>query len=195
LPRCAAACRTTRDDEEFFVGVARFAACQKHQFTLLVLVPYFRAVWTFLFKGILEAIDMDSHRVEKQAAMKIILPDDNAEIEPVPTTGGGRKAEPELDRLSNILKTFNDQFGTLFTDADRVVKRIRDDVVPKVAADKAYQNAKQNTPNTARIEHDKALAHVMWSLLKDDTEVYKQFVQNESFKRFVTDMVYALTNV
>jgi type I restriction enzyme R subunit len=96
--------------------------------------------------------------------------------------------------LSNILKTFNEHFGTLFTDADRVANRIKDDVAPKVAADRAYQNAKENTPNTARIEHDKALARVMLSLLKDDTEIYKQFVQNESFKRFVTDMVFNLTS-
>ena len=34
----------------------------------------------------------------------------------------------------------------------------------------------------------------MQVFLKDDTEVYKQFVENESFNRFVTDMVYALTN-
>ena len=53
-----------------------------------------------LAKGILEAIDMDSYRVEKKAAMKIPLPDEDAEIEPVPTSGGGRKPEPELDRLS-----------------------------------------------------------------------------------------------
>jgi type I restriction enzyme R subunit len=26
----------------------------------------------------------------------------------------GRKSEPQLDRLSNILKTFNEQYGTLF---------------------------------------------------------------------------------
>ena len=38
-----------------------------------------------LSKGILEAIDMDSYRVEKKAAMKIQLPDQDAEIEPVPT--------------------------------------------------------------------------------------------------------------
>jgi type I restriction enzyme R subunit len=171
------------------------ATWEKLSIFLTFLVPKLPApVDEDLSKGILEAIDMDSYRVEKKAAMKILLPDENAEIEPVPTSGGGRKAEPELDRLSNILKTFNDQFGTLFTDADRIAKRIRDDVVPKVAADKAYQNAKQNTPNTARIEHDKALARVMLTLLKDDTEVYKQFVQNESFKRFVTDMVFALTN-
>jgi type I restriction enzyme R subunit len=30
--------------------------------------------------------------------------------------------------------------------------------------------------------------------VKDDTQVYKQFVENESFKRFVGDMVYALTS-
>lgn len=147
-----------------------------------------------LSKGILEAIDMDSYRVERKAVLRIALADDNAEIGPVPVEGGGYKRDPEMDRLSNILKTFNEHFGTLFTDADRVARRIREDIAPKVAADSAYQNARKNTPNSARIEHDKALAKVMLTLLKDDTEVYKQFVENESFRRFVTDMVFALTN-
>ena len=147
-----------------------------------------------LSKGILESIDMDSYRVEKMAVMKIALADDNAEIGPIPVEGGGHKPAPELDRLSNILKAFNDHFGTLFTDADRVARRIREDIAPKVAADPAYQNAKKNTPNAARIEHDKALGKVMLTLLKDDTQVYKQFVENESFRRFVTDMVFTMTN-
>src|SRR5580658_5205294 len=133
-------------------------------------------------------------RVEKKAVMKIALADADAQIEPVPGEGGGHKAEPELDRLSNILKTFNENFGTLFTDTGRVAKRIRDDIAPKVAADAAYQNAKENTPHTARMAHDQALGKVMQHLLKDDTLVYKQFVENESFRRFVGDMVYAITN-
>ena len=62
------------------------------------------------------------------------------------------------------------------------------------AADQAYQNAKQNTPNAARLEHDKALGRVVLTLLKDDTEAYKQFVQNDSFKRYVSDMVFNMTN-
>lgn len=41
---------------------------------------------------------------------------------------------------------------------------------------------------------DEALNKVTRSFLMDDTEVYKQFVQNESFKRFVTAKVFALTN-
>jgi len=146
-----------------------------------------------LAQGILDAIDMDSYRVEKKAKMKIALADSNAEIAPPPTEGGGRKPEPELDRLSNILKTFNDNFGTLFADTDRVAKRIRDDIAPKVAADKAFQNARDNTPHTARMAHDQALGKVMQILLKDDTQVYKQFVENESFRRFVGDMVFELT--
>ena len=126
--------------------------------------------------------------------MRIALPDDNAEIGPVPVEGGGHKREPELDRLSNILKAFNDHFGTLFADADRVARRIREDIAPKVAADAAYQNAKKNTPHTARMAHDMVLGKVMQILLKDDTQVYKQFVENESFRRFVTDMVFTMTN-
>ena len=82
--------------------------------------------------------------------MKIALADSDAAIEPV---AGGHKPEAELDRLSNFLKTSNDQFGTLFTDTDRVAKRLRDDIAPQVAADAAYQNAKQNTSHTARMAH------------------------------------------
>ena len=46
-----------------------------------------------LAKGILEAIDMDSYRVEKKAVMKIALADDDAQIEPVRPMPG-RKPEP-----------------------------------------------------------------------------------------------------
>ncbi|CBK41627.1 putative Type I restriction system, restriction protein HsdR [Nitrospira defluvii] len=148
-----------------------------------------------LSKGILDAIDMDSYRVEKKAAMKIQLPDENAAIEPVPMTGGGSKAEPELDRLSNILRTFNDLFGNIpWTDADRVHKLITEDIPSRVAADTAYQNAKQNSDKqNARIEHDKALARVMAAVLKDDTELFKQFMDNDSFKRWLTDTVFRIT--
>jgi type I restriction enzyme, R subunit len=199
------------DGQVDFKGKAK-AFCRTYAF-LSSLLPYGNAGWEKLSifldlltpklpapkeedlaKGILEAIDMDSYRVEKKTAMKIALADADAEIEPAPADAGGRQHEPELDRLSNILQSFNEHFGTLFTDGDRVAQRIRDDIAPKVAADVAYQNAKENTPHTARMAHDQALAKVMQHLLKEDTQVYKQFVQNESFKRFVGDMVYAITN-
>ena len=126
--------------------------------------------------------------------LKIALADQDAEIEPVPTDATGHKPEPELDRLSNILKTFNEQFGTLFTDADRIAQHIREDIAPKVAADSAYQNAKANTPHTAHLALDQALSKAVQGSVKDYTQFYKQFVENESFRRSVSDMVYSLTN-
>ena len=203
--------RLDEDGQVDFKGRAKIF-CRTYSF-LSSVIPYSNAEWEKLSillnlltpklpapreedlsKGILEAIDMDSYRVEKKEAMKIVLADADAEIEPMPTDARGHLPEPELDRLSNIIKTFNEQFGTLFTDGDRVARRIRDDIAPQVAADPAYRNAKENTPHTARLAADQALAKVMQHLLKDDTQVYKQFVENESFKRFVGDMVYELTS-
>jgi len=132
-----------------------------------------------LSRGILETIDMDSYRVEVKETMEIRLADADAEIEPIPAAGGGHKPEPELDRLSNIIRAFNDQFGNIpWTDADRVRHLISEEIPTKVAADKAYQNAIKNSDRqNARIEHDKALKRVMTALLADDTELFKTVVQ------------------
>src|SRR3990172_4587693 len=103
--------------------------------------------------------------------------------------------ELEMDRLSNILRVFNDQFGNIpWTDTDRVHKLITEDIPARVAVDIAYQNARKNSDKqNARIEHDKALMRVMTAVLKDDTELFKQFMDNESFKRWMTDTVFGLT--
>ena len=149
---------------------------------------------TDLSKGILDAIDMDSYRVEKQAMKKIALPDEDAEIDPVPTPSGGHRSEPELDQLSNILKIFNDLFGDIpWEDADRVRELITETIPSRVAVDTAFQNARQNSDRqNARIEHDKALERVMTALMKDDTQLFKQFMDNQSFKRWVTDTSFGL---
>ena len=138
---------------------------------------------------------MDSYRAEKKATIAIQLSDSDAEIEPVPTSARGARPETELDRLSNIIKTFNDQFGNIpWTDQDRVHRLITQDIPAKVAADGAYQNAKKNSDKqNARIEHDKALGRVMTAVLKDDTELFRQFSDNEAFRRWLADTVFRLT--
>ena len=148
-----------------------------------------------LARGILDAIDMDSYRVEKRAMEKIVLPDEDAEIGPLPADGGGQRPEPEMDHLSNILREFNELFGGIqWEDADRVQRLIVETIPARVAADAAFRNARQNSDReNARIEHDKALLRVMTSLMKDDTELFKQFMDNESFRRWMTDTVFGLT--
>jgi type I restriction enzyme R subunit len=214
LDACVAAYREQLDEDGQVDFKGKAKAFTRTYGFLSSILPYTNADWeklsillNFLISklpapieedlsaGILETIDMDSYRVEKQAVARIQLPDEDAEIEPVPAAGGGRRPEPDLDRLSNILKVFNDQFGNIeWTDEDRVNRLITEDIPRRVSADPAYQNARQNSDKqNARIEHDKALTRVMTDVLKDDMELFKQFMDNESFRYWMAETVFGLT--
>lgn len=148
-----------------------------------------------LSKGILEAIDLDSYRAEAQAKMSIVLEDSPYyEIDPVPTTAGGGKPDPELDLLSNIISTFHDLFGNIpWKDEDQVKKHIAS--IPEVVAkDKDYQNAMKNSDKqNAKIESQKALNKAVINLMADNMEIFKQYNDNESFKKWLSDMVFNVT--
>ena len=125
--------------------------------------------------------------------MAVDVTDDNTGA--VPASGGGRKTEPELDRLSNIIKAFNDQFGNIdWKDVDRIRQVIAEEIPGKVAADKAYQNAMKNSDKAAaRLEHDRALQNVVIGMLADYTELFKQLSDNPSFKKWLADTIFAVT--
>ena len=70
---------------------------------------------------------------------------------------------------------------------------ITETIPSRVAEDTAFRNARQHSDEqNARIEHDGALLRVMTSVMKDDTELFKQFMDNDGFKRWMTDTVFAL---
>ena len=140
-----------------------------------------------LSKGVLETIDMDSYRVEKRAIQKIMLEDEDAEIDPVPGVGSAGKGEVEIDRLSVIIEQFNDLFGGVdWADEDRVRQMITETIPAMVAEDTAFKNARENSDReNARVEHDKALGRVMTSIMRDDTELFRQFADNPDFKRWL----------
>jgi type I restriction enzyme R subunit len=150
---------------------------------------------TDLARGVLEAIDLDSYRAEVQASLSIALADQDAEIEPVPADGGGWVVEPEFDKLSNIIQTFNDLYGNYpWEDQDRVARLIAEEIPAQVAADKAFQNAMTHSDQqNARIEFEEALRRVMVSLLSDQTELFKQYSDNDSFRKWLSDTVFWLT--
>ena len=213
LDACVALYRSDLDEDGqvAFKGKAR-AFVRTYAFLSAVL-PYGNAAWekrsiflNFLIpklpppreedfsKGILDAIDMDSYRVEKQAMQAIALADADAEIDPVPASGTNGRPEAEMDRLSNIITMFNDLFGDIaWEDGDRVSRLITETIPARVASDTAFRNARVNSDReNARIEHDRALLRVMTAVMKDDTELFRQFMDNQSFKRWMTDTVFTL---
>ena len=194
-----------------FKGAAK-AFCRTYGF-LGAILPYGNADWerlsiflNFLVpklpspssddftKGILETIDLESYRNEAKATMSIILEDKNTEVDPVPTGGGGRIVNPELDSLSSIIAQFNDIFGNIeWNDADNVLRQIQE-IPGMVSKDEKYRNAMKNSDEqNARMESERALQNVILSIMKDNMELFKQFQDNPSFKSWLSNMVFNLT--
>jgi len=155
---------------------------------LNLLIPKLPApVEEDLSKGILETIDMDSYRAEKKAMQAILLEDEDAEIDPVPSEGGGGQREVELDLLSNIVANFNDLFGGIaWADKDRAGQMITVDIPAKAGEDPAFRNAREHSDrDNARVEYTAAVKRVIMGMMKDDTQFFKHFMDNPDFKRFV----------
>lgn len=160
------------------------------------LIPKLPApVETDLAQGILEVVDMESYRAERQATRAISLTDEDAEIEPVPVGGGGQAAEAELDRLSRIVASFNELFGNIeWEDGDRVQRLLTVEMPEKVVADPDYEIARQSPDaQNARIALDRATQRVFVSLIKDDTQLFKKLSDDADFRRAVVDMLFRLT--
>lgn len=147
-----------------------------------------------LSAGILESIDLDSYRVQAQTMVSIQLEDSDSEIGPVPTSTAGGTQEAELDFLSAILNNFNDLFGNIeWSDADNVRRQISE-IPTMVAKDEKYQNAMKNSDKqNARIESERALKAVMFNIMADNMELFKQFNDDQLFKKWLSDMVFNMT--
>lgn len=147
-----------------------------------------------LSEGILSTIDLDSYRNEAREVVAIKLEDEDAEIAPVPAGKVGHIVEPELDPLSKIIMDFNDMFGNIqWNDADNVQRQILQ-IPAMVSRDEKYRNAMKNSDEQeARTESERALQKVIFSIMADNMELFKQFQDNPSFKKWLTNMVFNLT--
>jgi type I restriction enzyme, R subunit len=148
-----------------------------------------------LSKGILEAIDLDSYRAEVNTTMSIVLEEQSEyKVDPVPTDGGGGITETEMDLLSSILTTFHDLFGNIpWKDEDQIKRHIA--AIPAaVSRDVAYQNAMRNSDKqNARMESERALKKAVMNIMSDNMELFKQFNDNPSFKKWLSDLVFDTT--
>ncbi len=147
-----------------------------------------------LSQGILDVIDLESYRNEARETMSIKLEDADAEVEPIPGGTSGHIVEPEMDLLSSILADFNDMFGNIqWNDADNVKRQILE-IPVMVSKDEKYQNAMKNSDEqSARLESERALQQVIFAIMADNMELFKQYQDNPSFKKWLSDMVFNLT--
>ena len=212
LDACAAIYKDLDTEDQIKFKSAAKAFCRTYGF-LGAILPYGNADWERLSiflnllipklpsprdddfsEGILNVIDLDSYRLEAQECMSIKLEDADSEVPPVPAGKTGHIVNPEMDLLSIILNGFNDMFGNInWNDADNVRRQILE-IPDMVAKDERYQNAMKNSDEqNARMESERALQQVIFAIMADNMELFKQFQDNPSFKKWLSDLVFNMT--
>ena len=146
-----------------------------------------------LSRGVLEAVDMDSYRMERKAAQSISLAEEDAEINPVLPGAGGGAHEAEMDRLSNIIAEFNKTWGGNFSEPERVAE-ILNRMPKQVLEDEAYRNAKMNSDQqNAQIEHDSAVRRLVTAMVRCQTELYKAYTGDADFREWLNGEMFRVT--
>lgn len=212
LDRCRVTFEALETDDQVEFKSAAKSFCRTYGF-LGAILPYGSAEWEKLSiflnllipklpsprnddlsQGILETIDLESYRNEAREAMAIKLEDENSEIAPVPAGKTGHIIEPELDLLSVIISEFNDMFGNVeWKEPDNARRQILE-IPSMVSKDEKYQNAMRNSDEqSARLESERALQQVILSIMADNMEIFKQYQDNSSFKKWLSDLVFNLT--
>lgn len=212
LDACATVYKDLDTEDQIKFKSAAKAFCRTYGF-LGAILPYGNADWERLSiflnllipklpsprdddfsEGILDVIDLDSYRLEAQECMSIKLEDADSEVPPVPAGKTGHIVNPEMDLLSIILNDFNDMFGNInWNDADNVRRQILE-IPDMVAKDERYQNAMKNSDEqNARMESERALQQVIFAIMADNMELFKQFQDNPSFKKWLSDLVFNMT--
>jgi type I restriction enzyme R subunit len=144
-----------------------------------------------LSQGILESIDMESYRVERQTTLAIQL-EGSVEIAPPPPDTSGSKYDPNIDILSNIIQDFNNRFGNIdWIEKDQVRQFLFEDLPQEISQDEEYQNAKQYSDRqNAKITFDKKLVDKFQDFIFDHAEAYRKFTNDPDFKAWLSETLF-----
>lgn len=147
-----------------------------------------------LARGILDNIDMESYRLQKEGESKIIL-QQGKDLLPSQEVKGA-VADPQLEYLSNIVKAFNDRFGTSFTNEDKVRKMteelmqdVKDD---RAAMDNINASLNKNDVQNAQITFTDILKEKMINHIDSNFEVFKEYNDNKEFRDFLAGTMFQL---
>jgi type I restriction enzyme R subunit len=141
--------------------------------------------------GLLETIDFDKYRIQKEEERNITLDNTDATIEPIPVGSGAGKTVVELDILSNIVADFNTQFGGIeWTDVDEVRRQIQD--LPRRMTDNEdFVNAVKNgNDQAAQIHFYNAIQGVVASMGEEKLEFMQKYFANNEFQNFINERIF-----
>lgn len=142
-----------------------------------------------LAQGILDNIDIESYRLQKEGVFNIKL-EQGEELKPIPTEMRGGVSDPEMDYLSNIVNAFNNRFGTAFTNEDKV-KKMTNDLMNDVSQDQKFKDAFEHSDEqNAKITFEEVLKRKLIDHIESNFEVFKEYNDNKEFRDFFSGIMF-----
>ncbi|MCD8290760.1 MAG: DEAD/DEAH box helicase family protein, partial [Prevotella sp.] len=142
-----------------------------------------------LTQGLIDAVDLDRYRLEKNKERAIELKNEDKEILPVPTTiNPGYK--PDLQNLSEIELHFNELFGNIdWRDEDLVRKQVNE-IVERVTQDDSVRNSMLNSDLvTAYQDCDEQVDSQMADSKATYTQLMDYYWKNHEFKESLNEFI------
>ena len=143
-----------------------------------------------LTRGLLEAVDFDAYRLQKQEERSIQLQNINTEIEPVPSAAVTSISEDDMQKLSEIERGFNELFGAIeWQDSDLVRKQI-DELTERVKNDASVRNAMlRNDEATANKDCDASTEQTVIQMMSTHSELMVTYLKDPAFQERLNEIV------
>jgi type I restriction enzyme R subunit len=137
---------------------------------------------------VLEAIDMESYKVQKKGEVNVSLENKEGEINPMGGGGKRENTEDEIDALSRIIKEINERYGTNFTDTDRVI--LNDLSLRLLRNDILQGSVQNNSKDAAKIKFNELFQGELVDMLDSHFNLYQKLDQSPELKQFVQEKVF-----
>jgi len=131
-----------------------------------------------------DKVNMESYRVQQTSTGDIALLNEDGELEPVSGIGTGDGKEEEKVPLSEIIEYINENYGTEFTDEDKV-RYFTEDMERRLTDLEGLRHALD--PNTNPSEETRLLAfkdyfdEVLEDMIDSNTDLYNKIVADDRF--------------
>ena len=130
-----------------------------------------------------DMILLEYYKNEKKYDGSIALDESDGKVAPM--TGKGKKSEPKRDKLSVIVDDINKQFGTNFTEMDKVLKQIENDLIN----DPELQKFAKSDRETIRIVYDKLFPSILANRYATNYDFFSKMCSD---KKFMSDVMARL---
>ncbi len=137
---------------------------------------------------VLEAIDMETYKIEKRGETDVVLENIEGVIDPMGSGDHGGGLEDETDALSRIIKEINERYGTEFSDSDKI---ILNSLSSRLFKNETLQGSVQNnSKDSAKLKFDELFENELVDMLDNHFNLYQKLDKSPELKKFVQERVF-----